>query len=110
MGILQIRLERLERDWTMQEVAGRVGITKQSMHLIENGVNKPSYPVLVKLESLFGKSHRELLKPAEAEAVPAKRGCKHCGKHKKAGSADTNQSKSQYNNTMENQASQFKVY
>ena len=101
MGILQIRLERIDRDWTMVEVANRVGITKQSMHQIEIGANKPSYPVLIKLENLFGKSHRELLKPAEADAVSAKGKCKHCGNGRKASPAEICQPKNQHYNTTE---------
>ena len=66
MGVLRIKEERLARDWTMVDVARQIGITKQSMFLIEKGVNKPSYPVLLKLENLFGKTHRELLEPAKS--------------------------------------------
>ena len=66
MYTIPIKQERIARDWTIEDVAKRVGVTKQAMHLIEKGVNKPSYAVLLKLENLFGKSHRELLEPAKS--------------------------------------------
>lgn len=58
--ILQMRQERIERGWTLDYVAKNVGLTKVSIHDIEICRRKPSYEVLVKLEDLFGKTHREL--------------------------------------------------
>ena len=49
MKTLVIKQERLNKTWTIERVAKRVGITKQSMHCIENGINKPSYNILIKL-------------------------------------------------------------
>lgn len=57
---LQIRQERLKNKWTQEYVANKVNITPESVSLIETGRRKPSYDVLVKLEDLFGKTHREL--------------------------------------------------
>lgn len=58
--ILSIRQERIGRNWTLDYVAQKIGITNQAVNLIETGRRKPSYDVLVKLEKLFGKSHRQL--------------------------------------------------
>lgn len=57
---LNIRQERIKRGWSCDYVAGIVGISDEAIRLIENGQRKPSYEVLVKLEDLFGKTHREL--------------------------------------------------
>ena len=52
--ILQIQRERLNRQWTLNYVAQKVGITNQAVSLVETGQRKPSYDVLVKLLDLFG--------------------------------------------------------
>ena len=63
MKQLNIRKERLRRGttWTQEYVGQQVGVTKQAIHDIETGKQNPSYDVLVKLENLFGLSHRYLL-------------------------------------------------
>lgn len=65
--ILQIRQERIAQNWTQEYVAKCVGVTKPAIHDIETGRRKPSYDVLVKLEELFGRTHRELFAVANDE-------------------------------------------
>ena len=62
----KLRQERIDRDWTLEFVANYTGVTNQSISAIETGKTKPSYAVLLKLENLFGKSHRELLEPTDS--------------------------------------------
>ena len=50
---LMLRQERLDRGWTQQYVAGKIGVTKSAILLLETGKTKPSYDVLVKLLDLF---------------------------------------------------------
>ena len=50
---LMLRQERLRRGWTLEQVAEQVGITKPAVQMLETGVTKPSYDVLVKLLDLF---------------------------------------------------------
>jgi DNA-binding helix-turn-helix protein len=57
---LNIRQERKKHNWTQEYVANKVGVTKTAIHDIETGQRKPSYNVLVKLEDLFHKNHRQL--------------------------------------------------
>lgn len=57
---LRIRQEREARGWTQEYVAQQIGLTKTSVHDIETGKQKPSYNVLVKLEDLFQRNHRQL--------------------------------------------------
>ncbi len=61
---LAIRQERRDKGWTQADVASNLDITEQAYQLIETAKRNPSYEVLVKLENLFGKSHRELFAPA----------------------------------------------
>lgn len=57
---LMIRQKRQQRKWTQAYAAQQVGITKAAYRNIEVGFRKPSYDVLVKLEDLFGLTHRQL--------------------------------------------------
>lgn len=52
--------ERQARGWSQAYIADAVGISRAAYNHIENNNRKPSYDVLVKLEDLFGLSHREL--------------------------------------------------
>lgn len=58
--ILMMRQERLRRGWTLEYVAKQVGISNVAIQYLETEQCKPSYDVLVKLEDLFGMTHREL--------------------------------------------------
>ena len=55
-----IRQERINRGWTLDYVAEQVGLSPTAIQKIETEQRKPSYDVLVKLENLFGLSHRQL--------------------------------------------------
>jgi len=58
--VRMIRQERTRRGWSCEYVAERTGLTAEAIRLIETGERNPSYPVLIKLEDLFGLSHRQL--------------------------------------------------
>lgn len=62
-----IRQERINRGWSREDVAEKAGVTAEAIRLIETGLRNPSYPVLVKLEDLFGMSHRDLFGEEEKE-------------------------------------------
>ena len=57
---LIIKQERKKRDWTQESIANEVHVTRTQISDIENGISKPSYDVLVRLEDLFGMNHRRL--------------------------------------------------
>ena len=57
---LAMRQERKKLGWSQEFVAQQVGVTPEAIHYIETGQRKPSYDVLVKLEDLFGLTHRQL--------------------------------------------------
>lgn len=63
--ILNIRQERIKNGWTQQYVADQIGITKATLQRIETAQRKPSYEILVKLEDLFEKNHRQLFSVAD---------------------------------------------
>lgn len=63
--MLNIRAERLKRDWTQENVAELIGITTQAVSLIENGKRYPSYEILRKLESIYNLPYYYLLEEEE---------------------------------------------
>lgn len=58
--LLMLRQERIRRGWTQTYVAKQTGLSLTAIQKIETGQRKPSYDVLVKLENLFGLTHRQL--------------------------------------------------
>jgi DNA-binding XRE family transcriptional regulator len=60
MNELNIRQERIIRGWTQEYVGNQVGVSKQSIHDIETGKQKPSYGVLLKLLALFNVEHKNI--------------------------------------------------
>ncbi len=62
----QLRLERLQRQWSQQELADRIGTTVVTINRWERGVTTPTPYFRLKLCAIFGKSAPELgLLPAE---------------------------------------------
>jgi DNA-binding XRE family transcriptional regulator len=56
-----MRYERLKHGWTQKYVGEQIGVNKQAICDLEAGRSQPSYSLLVKLEDLFCKGHRELM-------------------------------------------------
>lgn len=61
---LRLTTERKQRDWTQVQVAQKLGISPQVVCDWEKGRSFPSRDSLIKLEDLFGMTHRELFAPA----------------------------------------------
>jgi transcriptional regulator with XRE-family HTH domain len=60
MRTTNLKKERLEKGWTLEQVGQQIGISNQAVSAIEALKIKPSYDVLLKLENLFSKDHRYL--------------------------------------------------
>ena len=59
--ISRMRYKKIKKGWTLDYVSMQVGISNQAVSKIELMKTKnPSYNIIVKLENLFGLSHREL--------------------------------------------------
>ena len=66
LKITKMRYERIKRGWTLDYVASKIGVTNQAISKIELQQTKnPSYLTIVKIENLFGLSHRELFSLVE---------------------------------------------
>lgn len=63
-----MRTERIRRGWTQEFVARQAEITLSAYQKIETGRRQPSYRVLIRLEDLFGMTHRELFPAAPEDA------------------------------------------
>ncbi|HAY18187.1 MAG TPA: transcriptional regulator [Rikenellaceae bacterium] len=55
-----IRLERVLRKVSQQELAEAVGVSRQTIYAIENGKFIPSTELALKLSAFFGKTVNEL--------------------------------------------------
>lgn len=67
MQYLKLTQERLKRAWTLEDVAQKLGTTKQAVCNWEKGRSFPRRQVLNNLEKLFSLSHRELFAPVSNE-------------------------------------------
>ena len=50
----RIRALRSERGWTQQDLAERLGVSRQTVNAIETGKYDPSLPVAFRLAAVFG--------------------------------------------------------
>ena len=58
---LVLKRIRLEKGFTQMQIADKLGISVRTYQRIENNERKPSYDVIIKLQSLFNESIDKLL-------------------------------------------------
>ncbi|HMJ48083.1 MAG TPA: helix-turn-helix transcriptional regulator [Ferruginibacter sp.] len=49
-----IKVERAKKNWTQEELAGKIGISRQSINSIETGKFTPSTVLALKMAKVFG--------------------------------------------------------
>lgn len=49
----RLKVLRAERDWSQQELAERLGVSRQSVNAIEKGRYDPSLPLAFKIADVF---------------------------------------------------------
>lgn len=49
----RLKILRAERDWSQQDLAERLGVSRQSVNAIETGKYDPSLPLAFKIADLF---------------------------------------------------------
>ena len=52
----RLRVLRAERDWSQQDLADRLGVSRQSVNAIETGKYDPSLPLAFRIAGLFGQA------------------------------------------------------
>lgn len=50
----RLRVLRAERGWSQQDLAERLGVSRQSVNAIETGRYDPSLPLAFRIADLFG--------------------------------------------------------
>lgn len=56
----RLKVLRAERDWSQQDLADRLGVSRQSVNAIEKGRYDPSLPLAFRIARLFGLSIEEI--------------------------------------------------
>jgi putative transcriptional regulator len=49
-----IKVERAKKNWTQEDLAGKIGISRQSVNSIETGKFIPSTVLALKMAKIFG--------------------------------------------------------
>ncbi len=63
----RLKVLRAERDWSQADLAGRVGVSRQTINSIEKGKYDPSLPLAFKISRIFGQSIERTFFPDEPE-------------------------------------------
>ena len=50
----RLRVLRAEREWSQQDLAERLGVSRQSVNAIETGKYDPSLPLAFRIAEIFG--------------------------------------------------------
>jgi putative transcriptional regulator len=61
-----IRVQRAIKDWTQEELARRVGVTRKTINTIENAVFVPSTVLALKIARAFGVKVDDVFQLADA--------------------------------------------
>ena len=62
----RLKVLRAERDWTQEELAQRLGVSRQAIIAIERGRYDPSLPLAFKIGKIFGKPIEEIFFPDDS--------------------------------------------
>ncbi|MBE0687131.1 MAG: helix-turn-helix transcriptional regulator [Anaerolineaceae bacterium] len=55
-----LKVQRAINDWTQEELAVKVGVTRKTINTIENGIFIPSTYLALKIARVFGKRVEDL--------------------------------------------------
>lgn len=68
----RLKVLRAERNWSQAELAGRLGVSRQTVNAIETGKYHPSLPLAFKLARLFGMPIESIFEPEVDEGDAAR--------------------------------------
>ena len=61
----RLKVLRAERDWSQQDLAERLSVSRQSVNAIETGRYDPSLPLAFNIAATFEMSIEDIFTPAE---------------------------------------------
>ena len=59
----RLRVLRAERRWSQAELAARLGVSRQTVNVIENEKYDPSLELAFKIARVFGRTLEEIFEP-----------------------------------------------
>ncbi len=59
----QLKVLRAQRDWSQQELADRLHVSRQTINAIETGKYDPSLPLAFQIARLFGLQIEQVFEP-----------------------------------------------
>lgn len=59
----RLRILRAEREWSQAELAGRLGVSRQTVNAIETGKYDPSLPLAFGIARVFGQPIESIFEP-----------------------------------------------
>ena len=60
-----IKVQRAVKDWTQEELARRIGVTRKTVNTIENGIYVPSTVLALKMARVFGVAVEDIFRLAQ---------------------------------------------
>lgn len=63
----RLKVLRAERDWSQQDLADRLGVSRQSVNAIETGRYDPSLPLAFRLADIFSMQIEEIFQREKEE-------------------------------------------
>ena len=63
----RLKVLRAERDWSQQDLADRLGVSRQSVNAIEKGRYDPSLPLAFTIAEVFELAIEEIFSNAHAD-------------------------------------------
>lgn len=64
-----VRKLRSEKGWSQQELANKLGVSRQTVNAIETGKYDPSLPLAFKIARVFGRPIEQIFIPDESAPV-----------------------------------------
>ena len=61
----RLKVLRAERDWTQADLAGQLGVTRQTVNAIEKGKYDPSLPLAFKIAEVFEMPIEQIFLPGQ---------------------------------------------
>ena len=63
----RLKVLRAERDWSQQDLADRLGVSRQSVNAIETGRYDPSLPLAFRIAEIFAMAIEDIFQKDDAQ-------------------------------------------